>query len=160
MRVITGRKQWLLTALLVIGSVVMVAGTFAPWLQSGQVTRNSYRTAGLLQSLLQIDGVAGAALNAMPLLALVCAVALIGFVAGLARLAAGALFVLALAMSTVAIGALSAPAQAGVEAQAQGPVITLAGSVVTIVAAVLSVTTLRADVYLEEFPRGQVGAFL
>ena len=38
----------LAATLLAAGVLVMLAGTFAPWLRSGQVTRNSYRTAGLV----------------------------------------------------------------------------------------------------------------
>jgi hypothetical protein len=128
-----------------IGAVVMVAGTFAPWLESGRVSRNSYRTAGLLQRLLDVSGVAGTALNALPLLALFCAAGSVIFMLGRRRTAALVLSILALAVGALSIAALVAPAAGEIRARGEGPAITLIGCGLTILAGIALVVRMGAD---------------
>ncbi len=127
------------------GTVLMIAGTFAPWLRSGEVSRNSYRTAGLLQRLLDVNGAAGTALDAMPLFALFCALGWVAFILGWRRSSAAVLAVLAVAMGALAGAAISAPTSGEVQVALTGPILTLVGSVTTILAAIGSVLAIRAD---------------
>jgi hypothetical protein len=130
---------------LAVGAAVMVAGTFAPWLRSGRVTRNSYRTAGLLERLLDVHGLAGAALDAMPLLALLCAICAVVFIAGYRRVAVTAISLLAVVMGVLAIAVLNAPSADGIRAVHTGPIVTLAGSLAALLAAAVSVLARDAD---------------
>lgn len=142
------RRPWLAGTALAMAVAVMVAGTFAPWLRSGQVTRNSYRTAGLFRRLLDLHGAAGAALDAMPALALLCAVGGALFVLGRRRSAMTLLTLLALALAALSVAVLLAPDGRGVVVVSWGPAITLGGAVAAIVAVVAmttSVFTSRAD---------------
>jgi hypothetical protein len=133
------------TGVLAAGALVMVAGTFAPWLQSGTATRNSYRTAGLLQQLLQIGGATGAALDALPLLAAICAGAGVLLAIGWHRVAAGVLAAVALAMSCLSVAALVAPTSGGVRVDTAGPAMVLIGAGLIILACATLVAILRAD---------------
>jgi hypothetical protein len=135
----------LAAVLLAVGVVVMVAGTFAPWLRSGQVTRNSYRTAGLAQRLLDLRGVAAAALDAMPLLALLCAVGGLLFGFGYRRTALALLTVLALLLAALSVAVLAAPASSEIAVTVSGPAITLGGALLALIAAITSVLVHRAD---------------
>jgi hypothetical protein len=123
----------------------MVGGTFAPWLKSGEVTRNSYRTAGLMQRLLDLHGVPASALNALPLLAFACAATAVLFAAGWRRSGLMLLSVLALAMGALAGAALAAPGSSMVRVVSAGPTITLIGAIVTIIAAAGSALLWRVD---------------
>lgn len=133
------------TAVLGLGAVIMLSGTFAPWLRSGQVSRDSYRTAGLLQRLLDIGGAAGAALDALPLLGLLCAACAVTFAAGWRRTTAGVLIALALAMGTLSVAALSAPSSTDVRVVVDGPLIVLIGAILTVLAAIALVLTPGVD---------------
>ena len=115
-----------------LGAVVMVGGTFAPWLKSGEVERNCYRTAGLLQRLLGIDGTAGTALDALPLLAVLCAALGAAFLVGARVVALLGLSMLGLACAALAVAALGAPGGAGVRVAPIGPIITLLGSIIIV----------------------------
>jgi hypothetical protein len=141
----SGPARLVATVLLAVGVVVMVAGTFAPWLRSGQVTRNSYRTAGLAQRLLDLHGVAGAALDAMPLLALLCAVGGLLFMFGYRRTALILLTALALLLAALSVAVLVAPASSEVAVTDSGPVITLGGALLAVFAAITSVVAQCVD---------------
>jgi hypothetical protein len=54
----------------VLGLIVLVLGTFLPWLGSRRASRNSYETGGALQRLLGLRAAADAALSAWPWVAL------------------------------------------------------------------------------------------
>jgi hypothetical protein len=123
----------------------MLSGTFAPWLRSGEVTRDSYRTAGLLQRLLDIGGAAGAALDALPLIGLLCAASAVMFALGWRRTAASVLSALAVAMGALAVAALSAPGSSDVRVVALGPVIVLIGAGLTILAGIALVLPQAVD---------------
>ena len=122
--------------LIAAGLVLVVLGTFLPWLRSGSVERNSYATGGALHDLIGGGGASGLALDAWPFVSLACAVATALLVLGLSRagallgalagLAAGAVATIAL---TVRSGFTVAPARLG-------PAVTLAGAVITLLAAV------------------------
>lgn len=150
--VIARRRQHLVAAGVCIGVVVMVVGTFAPWLRSGQVTRNSYRTAGLLQRLLGIGGAAGAALDALPLLAFFCAANVVILTMGLRRTALAVVSLLAVGMGALALAALAAPTVGGVRVVRSGPIITLVGATTTIVAALGLAILWRTDRHLSSHP--------
>jgi hypothetical protein len=135
----------LLAGAALAGAVVMVVGTFAPWLQSGLVQRNAYRSAGVLQRLLGISGFSGAALDALPFLAVLCAVAAAGYLAGWARPAAVLLILIAFAMMAVTCAVLSTSAVGQVRIADEGPMITLAGSSFAAAAAIGLTILWRAD---------------
>lgn len=139
------RSQRALVAILVVGVVVMVVGTFGPWLQSGRVTRNVYRTAGLLRRLLALPSGATTALELLPLLATLCALGLLGIAFGWRRPAAGLLGLIALVLGALAAGVLLAPRSSEVQAARLGPVITLVGCLLTIAPALVLVASKSAD---------------
>jgi hypothetical protein len=140
-----GLKLPTFSVLLAVGGVVMIAGTFAPWLQSGRVTRDSYRTAGLFQRLLEVDGAAGTALDAMPLFAVSCALCAVIFAVGWRRAAAVLLGLLAVTMALLSGAALLAPGSRDVRVVLWGPVVTLSGAALAVTSAVASVVIIRAD---------------
>lgn len=59
-----------------LGLIVMLTGTFLPWLRSGTARRNSYAASGLLRRLLDVPGWRSVLLHAWPFLALICAAVL------------------------------------------------------------------------------------
>ncbi|MBB3051053.1 hypothetical protein FHS23_002076 [Prauserella isguenensis] len=128
------------SALTGIGVVLTVVGTFLPWFFSGAVTRNSYEAAGLVERF-DLAGGAEQALAgwaAVPLLAAVCAAAL---VTRFVRTAAAACLILSLAVGTV--GVLVA-VQAGdhdglIGIDRTGPVVTALGAGLAFVAALAAV---------------------
>ena len=119
--------------LLCAGPAVLVLGTFLPWLRSGRTDRNSYATDGAVRRLLDVDGATAAALHAWPFVSLLCAAAvalvLLGRVGPGAVLAALA----ALVAGPVAGWALSAPNRGLLHAATTGPVVTLAGAILSCV---------------------------
>ena len=151
------RRPRLAALVLAIAVIVMVAGTFAPWLRSGQVTRNSYRTAGLLRRLLDLHGVAGAALDAIPLVALLCAVGGALFVLGCRRTAMALLTVLAIALAALSVAVLVAPSGRDISVAVWGPATTLGGaSAVILVVLATSVSVHRADRTRGQVPEHRV----
>lgn len=72
---------------------VLIAGTFLPWVVSGQVRRNSYEFAGLVQQLGVVSGVAALLARGLPFLGPMCMVPVLVAVLGWRR-SAGVLSVI------------------------------------------------------------------
>ncbi len=126
------------------GAVLLLAGTFAPWLQSGQSRRNSYQAAGLLQRLTGLHGgPAGVALDAWPLLAFSCGLLALLFALGARRVAAVVSLVVALGTGAVAVLVLRAPAAGGIQVVLTGPILTLCGAGVAALASAALLASLR-----------------
>lgn len=111
-----------------VGLVLVVIGTFLPWLRSGRRLRNSYETDGAIRRLLEPEGLAHTALSIWPAVSLACAGAIALYVFGLRVLAVVLALLIALTAGAVAIGALSAPSIHSVAVAATGPVTTLCGA--------------------------------
>lgn len=122
---------------------VVVAGTFLPWLRSGRSQRNCYQAGGVLRRLKLVHGLAEVALLVAPLLAVVCALAVAGYLAGLRRSASTLAVLVAAFAGTGAIGTLRAHGSGVVRPAAVGPVVTLVGACAVIIAATLIVATRR-----------------
>ena len=139
----TGRR--LAGAVTVVGVLVLLAGTFLPWLVSGRARRNSYAGAGVLQRLLGVHGAAGTALSAWPFLGLWFAACALVALLGARRLAAALAVVGALTVGALAIAVLNAPARFGVSPSGYGPGVTLIGAVLAVIGgmATIAMTTGR-----------------
>ncbi len=122
-----------------LGVLVLVTGTFLPWLASGSALRNSYQAMAVARRLTALgDGVAGTALLAWPAFGALTAGALVLYVVGLRRVAAIAISLLAVVAGTVATAlvVLLPMGDFTVRAVALGPVVTVTGAVLAIVGAV------------------------
>ncbi len=117
----------------VAGVVLLVVGTFLPWLESGTVSRTSYQAAGALRSLVHPDGPAGIVLDAWPFVSAAGAVAVALLVLGQWLLGAVVTAIASLAAGTVAIATLAAPAGGVIRPSTTGPVVTLLGCAVAII---------------------------
>lgn len=127
------------TTLTGAGLALAVVGTFLPWFVSGEVSRSSYEAVGLVEHF-DLAGAAGPALAvwpAVPLLAAVCAAAL---VTRFVRTAAVACLVWSLLVGFTAVCTV---AQAGDYGAAgvdrTGPVVTAVGAGLAVVAALVAV---------------------
>jgi hypothetical protein len=129
------------------GLVVLVVGTFQPWLRTGRATRNSYQATGLARRLLAPEGIVADLFRVWPLIGLGCALTIAAYVLGLR--AVGLLFaaMVSIMAGGAAFGALSAPPNAYASVIDSGPLVTLAGAVIVLIAtaahAVLSWTGRR-----------------
>lgn len=118
----------------VLGLVVIVIGTFLPWLKSGSVTRNSYQAGGAMRRLLDVPGWLGAALTAWPFVGLACAGVVVLFAAGLVRPSAVLGLLLGAFAAAVSAGALAVRGSGLVAPEAPGPVVTVVGATALITA--------------------------
>ncbi len=120
--------------------VVLLTGTFLPWVRSGRVTRNSYEVAGVGLRRLDVAPWLEAVLQAWPFLGPLWAVVVVLAVLGRRRTAVAVALVLAVLTAVVAAGGVylalrfDAAAFGGV---ITGPVVTLVGALGVVVAAVL-----------------------
>lgn len=130
-------------ALGLAGLVVLVVGTFLPWLDSGRAQRNSYETGGALKRLLGLRGLADAAVSAWPFVALVCAGIVAIFAVGLRRSAASLALLTALATGAVAVAALRVDGNRFIQPVKLGPIVTLVGATAVLVAATLLLISAR-----------------
>lgn len=120
------------------GLVLLVAGTFLPWLRSGSVLRNSYQTVGIARRLTALgEGVQGVLTAAWPAVGIVAALCAAIYVVGARRTAAVASSLLAAIAGTVAtLAMVLLPAnESTVRVIAAGPVVTLGGAVLALVGA-------------------------
>jgi hypothetical protein len=117
------------------GVVLLVVGTFLPWLESGSVSRTSYQAAGALRSLVHTDGPARLVLHAWPFVSAAAAVAVALLVLGQRLFGAIVTALAGLAAGTVAIATLAAPANGLIRPATVGPLVTLLGSAVAIIGA-------------------------
>lgn len=119
------------------GLVLIVVGTFLPWLRSGRVLRNSYQADGAIRRLLAPDGLAHGALAVWPAVSLACAAAIALYTLGGRGLGLALGLMTALVAAAVGIGALTAPTLASVSVAPIGPVVTVLGSALTLLAVTL-----------------------
>lgn len=133
--------RWVLCA----GLLVLVAGTFLPWLRSGRTSRNSYATDGAVRRLLDVSGAAEAALRAWPFVSLLCAAAVAAVLLGRVLVGAGLAVVAALPAGAVAGWALAAPNRGLLHAATIGPAVTLAGTIIVAVGVLACASTIRSS---------------
>lgn len=120
------------------GLLIVVLGTFLPWLVSGSVDRNSYAADGLMRNLLNLHGAADGLSSAWPFLALLCALAAAVLLFGLSALGAGVAVVPAFAGAAVAVAALVRGSSGVLHPALAGPLVTLLGAAVVLIAVVSS----------------------
>jgi hypothetical protein len=125
------------------GLVVLVVGTFLPWLDSGRAQRNSYQTGGALKRLLGLRGLPAAAVSVWPLVALVCAAVVALFALGWRRSAALLALLTALTTGAIAIAALVVDGNRVIRPVRLGPTVTLVGATAVLIAATLMLTSAR-----------------
>ena len=119
-------------ALVCGGLLLVVIGTFLPWLRSGRATRNSYATDGAIRRLLEVNGAADAALRAWPFVSLLCAVAAALVLLGLHRIGTALAVVAALAAGPIAGWALASSGHGLVRPATTGPAVTLSGAIIIV----------------------------
>lgn len=117
-----------------LGFAVIIIGTFAPWLASGKTTRNLYSAAGVGHRLFGLGGVAGAAVDLLPLLSLLYLMVALLWSAGWVRVGAGLGVVLDLMVTLASVAALRAPRSGPVHVLGTGPYLTLLGAVLNFAA--------------------------
>jgi membrane associated rhomboid family serine protease len=120
------------------GLVVLVAGTFLPWLRSGEVVRNSYQTVGIGRRLTLLeDGVLGVLTAAWPAVGIAAALCAALYVIGARRSAAVATLLLTVVAGTVATLAMVVlpGSESTIRVIAVGPIVTLVGAILAVVGA-------------------------
>ena len=143
------------------GSVVVVVGTFAPWLTSGGVDRNSYAIAGIVDRLgLAGHGFGAVALNGWPF---VGPIAMLGLIAAILRWwrtsawIAMAFGVLAGIIGGGVMAVAGGHAAVGIMLAGAGPTITVIGAALSIVGgSVVLVPGRRRPVRVATSPGGFV----
>ena len=121
-----------------LGVVLLVAGTFLPWLASGAALRNSYQAMAVARRLTALgDGTVGAALAAWPAFGGITAACLALYVVGLRRTAAVGISLLSVVAGTVATSlvVLLPPGDFTVRAVLLGPAVTEPGAALAVVGA-------------------------
>jgi hypothetical protein len=118
-----------------VGILVLVAGTFLPWLRSGRATRNSYEATGAVRRLVHPPGILDDLFRVWPLIGALCAVAVAVYALGLRRTGAGIGMLASLAGGAAAVAALNATGNAYASVIDTGPAITIAGAVIVVVSA-------------------------
>lgn len=124
-----------------VGLLVVVAGTFLPWLTSGGVQRNSYAVLGIVRRLAFVDG--GPAATAISLWPLIGTIAMVPVVAAILRWWRTAAITTLLFGLLTGLGAAAVLAVAGghgavgIALSASGPAVTVAGAALAVVGAVL-----------------------
>lgn len=121
------------------GLVMLVVGTFLPWLRSGTVLRDSYQSVGALRRLADPGtGPVGALLDAWLVVVPACALCVALYAVGLRRMSAGASCVVAAAVGTAAglLAVQPSNANAPVGVVSTGPVVTLVGATIGLLGAI------------------------
>lgn len=121
-----------------LGLVVLVIGTFLPWLRSGEVLRDSYAAVGVLGRLTGLhDGPLGPVLAAWPGLGLVAALCVVAYVTGLRRSAAVAImFLAAICGAMGGFAALHVHGGSALGLVWTGPLVTVSGAVLGVLGGV------------------------
>jgi hypothetical protein len=126
-----------------LGAVVMVTGSFLPWLGSGAALRNSYQAIAVARRLTPLGaGPADGLLAAWPAFGGITAACLVLYVLGLRRTAAGGILLLAVLAGTVASAfvVLLPTGDATIRAVLLGPAVTVTGAVLAVVGALTALT--------------------
>lgn len=111
-------------------------GTFLPWLRSGEVNRNSFQASGKLQRLLDLHGIAAAAVALWPFVVLACAVVGALFAFSARRAAAALGLVVGAVAAAVAIGVLASGGAGLVAPTRTGPMVTMIGALIVLAVSV------------------------
>jgi hypothetical protein len=114
------------------GLIVVVVGTFLPWLRSGTVTRDSYASDSALRRLLHVDGFLAALLEAWPFVSLACAAAIALVLVGQFHAGAALAVVAASCAGGVAVAVLGRTAHGLIQPATTGPATTIAGTSITL----------------------------
>lgn len=119
------------------GLVVLIVGTFLPWLRSGAVLRDSYQSVGALRDLVGV-GLPGTLLTAWLMVVPACVVCAGLYLARLRRVSAGFGCLVSVAVGTVAGLVVVQGDDAGslIAAATAGPAVTLTGATVALVGAI------------------------
>lgn len=133
------RTRLLVPLLAGAGVVVLVIGTFLPWLRSGAAERNSYQAGGVIQRLIAPHGPLRLLLAVWPSVALVCAVAAAGYTIGFRRSALALASLASVAAGAVSIVALNAAPRPYASVTISGPAVTLAGATLVLAGAATAV---------------------
>ncbi len=118
------------------GLVLLVVGTFLPWLRSGIVLRDSYRSVGALRTL--VGGMPGMLLNAWLLVIPVCVSCAALYAVRLRRTSAALGCVVCAVVGTAAALVVVQGDDPGalVAAAITGPAVTLAGATLALAGAI------------------------
>lgn len=130
-------RRW--TAIGAAAVVVLVVGTFLPWIRSGRVQRNSYEIAGVGVRRLDAGSAVTHLLQAWPFLGPLWAVVVILVILGRRRIAAAVALVLAVLTGLVALGGLVLAVRLDTTmlgGTVLGPAVTLIGAIGVAVAGV------------------------
>jgi uncharacterized membrane protein len=120
-----------------IGLLVLVVGTFLPWLRSGRSTRNSYQTGGAVRRLIGTSGLIDHLLALWPVVGLACAAAAAVFLFGLPTVGTVLAGLSAMAAGAAAVGALATTATSYAQVAVIGPIVTLIGATLVALAVLL-----------------------
>lgn len=120
-----------------LGLIVVLIGTFLPWLHSGTATRNSYQTGGAVRRLIGTTGFVDDLLRLWPLVAVACAAAAALYLVGLQALGTLLAGLSAMAAGAASIGALATTATSYAQVSLVGPVVTLIGATLVALAVLL-----------------------
>ncbi|CAN5617948.1 hypothetical protein BH23ACT3_BH23ACT3_01870 [soil metagenome] len=130
-------------AVMTVGAVVTVWGSFQPWLASGSAQRSSYQLLGLVDRLgYAASGPMGWAVSSWPVMPLLVVTATVAIWWGRVRTAALLGAVGALHAAAVSVGIRRAPGD-GLVRTLSGASITLAGSAVILVGVAASLALAR-----------------
>ena len=121
----------MVTGLLAVGAVVMVAGTFCPWLSSGSARRNLYGATGVVQRIAGLGQPLGDVLDLVPLVGLFLVLCGLLWALGQRLIAGLGTAVVALLLGLISAAALSHQHAGTVRIVALGPMITLVGAGIT-----------------------------
>jgi hypothetical protein len=120
-----------------VGLVVLLIGTFLPWLRSGRNGRNSYQAGGTVRRLIGTTGLVDSLLALWPLVGLACAAVVALYLLSLRGLATVLAGLTALAAGAAAIGALATTATSYAQVAIVGPSVTLSGATFVALAVLL-----------------------
>ncbi|MCP2163799.1 hypothetical protein [Goodfellowiella coeruleoviolacea] len=133
---------WIGTGSGAAGLLLVVVGTFLPWLRSGSVLRDSYQAIGSVRGLTNLNAGVGALLTAWIGIAPFAVLCVVLFTLGLRRTAAGLVVLFGTITGTTAGVAAVQGGDEGalIGITVAGPVVTLCGAVLAVVGAVAVLT--------------------
>ncbi len=120
-----------------VGVMVLVAGTFLPWIYSGRVAKSSYSITGSLERHLNLPNWAEVIVSGWPFLGPGCAVLIVVFAIGLRRSAAAVSILCFLLIALLCCGLLilGRDLAGPISIAAMGPAVTLIGCALAVPAA-------------------------
>jgi hypothetical protein len=137
-----GARLGLATAIAALGMVLMVVGTFLPWVVSGQVRRSSYAAAGVIDRLgIASEEMLDVLVGVWPLFGAICVLPVVAALLRRWRTAGVLAVLLALVGAAVSVSALAFAARSGpsgtVSLDPLGPTVTVAGAALLLVGGLL-----------------------